>query len=225
MKSIGSKVCCSLAALTLATPMWVLAADSGGPVYVPPKRGAPGGRVGGGTRGTQRDVFLLSVLAPDHSGLTISEQPSLYWFISGPTSLPVELTVTDRDSGQPILETRLQVPIQPGVHRVRLADHNIRLKPGTTYQWFVTVIPDSDRRSKDILAGGAIERVDVPDALKAKLTTANKSELFSVYAEAGLWYDAVAAISDMIEAAPQDQGLRKQRTALLSQVGLTGISD
>jgi hypothetical protein len=199
MKSIGSKVCCWVAALTLATPLYVLSADGGGVVYQPPKRGAPGGRVGGGTRGIQRDVFVLSVLAPDHSGLTISEQP--------------------------ILETRLPAPVQAGVHRVRLADHNIRLKPGAAYQWSVTVIPDSDRRSKDILAGGTIERVDVPDDLKAKLTTANKSELLSLYAEAGFWYDAVAAISEMIEAAPQDQALRKQRATLLSQVGLTGISE
>ena len=225
MKSIGSKVCCGVAALILAMPMWVLAADGGGTVYIPPKRGAPGGRVGGGTRGIQRDVFMLSVLAPDHSGLTISEQPSLYWFISGPTSLPVELTVMDPEGVQPILETRLPAPVQAGIHRVRLADHNIRLKPGAAYRWFVTVVPDSDRRSKDILAGGAIERVDVPGDLKTKLATANKSQLFSLYAEAGLWYDAIAAISEMIEAAPQDQALRKQRTALLSQVGLSAIKD
>jgi Domain of Unknown Function (DUF928) len=225
MKSIGSKVCCWVVALTLATPLCVLAADGGGVVYTPPKRGAPGGRVGGGTRGIQREVFVLSVLAPDHSGLTISEQPSLYWFISGPTSLPVELTVMDPEGVQPILETRLPAPVKAGVHRVRLADHNIRLKPGAAYRWFVTIVPDSDRRSKDILAGGAIERVDVPGDLKTKLTTANKSQLFSLYAEAGLWYDAVAAISEMIEAAPQDQALRKQRAALLTQVGLTSISD
>src|ERR671919_2263562 len=181
MNSIGSKICCWVAALTLATPLCVLAADGGGPVYKPPKRGAPGGRVGGGTRGTQREVFVLSVLAPDHTGLTTSEQPSLYWFISGSTSLPVELTLMDPEGVQPILETRLAAPIKPGVHRVRLADHNIRLKPGEAYRWFVTVVPDSDRRSKDILAGGAIERVDVPSDLKAKMATTNKSELFSLY--------------------------------------------
>jgi hypothetical protein len=224
MKSISGIVCCWATALTLATPVCVLSAD-GGPVYVPPKRGAPGGRVGGGTRGIQREVFVLSVLAPDHSGMTISEQPSLYWFISGPTSLPVELTVMDPEGVQPILETRLPAPVQAGVHRVRLSDHNIRLKPGAAYRWFVTIVPDSDRRSKDILAGGAIERVDVPADLKTKLTTANKSQLFSLYAEAGLWYDAVAAISDLIDAAPQDQALRKQRTEFLSQVGLSAIKD
>jgi hypothetical protein len=200
-------------------------APASGPVYTPPKRGAPGGRVGGGTRGTQREVFVLSVLAPDHSGLTTSEQPSLYWFISSSTSLPVELTVMDPQGVQPILETRLQAPVAAGVHRIRLSDYNVRLAPGAAYRWFVSVVPDADRRSKDITAGGAIERVEMPEGLKAKVANAPKSDLPSLYGEAGLWYDTVAAISELIEAAPQDQALRKQRTALLSQVGLTGITE
>jgi Domain of Unknown Function (DUF928) len=195
------------------------------PVYTPPKRGAPGGRIGGGTRGTQREVFMLSVLAPDHSGLTTREQPSLYWFISSSTSLPVELTVMDPQGVQPILETRLPAPVAAGVHRIRLADYNVRLAPGAAYRWFVSVVPDSDRRSKDITAGGAIERVEMPEGLKAKVGQAAKSDLPSLYGEAGLWYDTVAAISELIEAAPQDQSLRKQRTALLAQVGLTGITE
>jgi Domain of Unknown Function (DUF928) len=195
------------------------------PVYTPPKQGAPGGRVGGGTRGIQREVSLLSVLAPDHSGFTTSEQPSLYWFISSSTSLPVELTVMDPQGVKPILETRLPAPATAGVHRIRLSDYNIRLAPGAAYRWFVSVVPDADRRSKDIMAGGTIERIEMPEGLKAKLAQAPKSDLPSIYAQAGLWYDTVAAISEQIEAAPQDQPLRQQRTALLSQVGLTGITE
>jgi Domain of Unknown Function (DUF928) len=195
------------------------------PVYTPPKRGAPGGRVGGATRGIQREVFILSVLAPDHSGFTTSDQPSLYWFISNSTSLPVELTVMDPQGVQPILETRIPAPVQAGVHRIRLADYNIRLAPGAAYRWFVSVVPDADRRSKDILTVGAIERVEMPEGLKAKVAQAAKSDLPSIYAEASLWYDTVAAISEQIEAAPQDQALRKQRTALLAQVGLSGITE
>ena len=52
-------------------------ATASAPVYKPPLRGAPGGRVGGGTRGTGREAFILSVLAPAHTGLTSSEQPVL----------------------------------------------------------------------------------------------------------------------------------------------------
>jgi hypothetical protein len=225
MKYVKTIVWFSIALFILGTPLSVLAADASAPVYQPPKRGAPGGRVGGGTRGFQREVFVLSVLAPDHSGFTISEQPSLYWFISNATSIPVELTVMDAQGIQPILETRIPAPVQAGVHRIRLSDYNVRLSPGAAYRWFVTVVPDADRRSKDILAGGAVERVEISGELKAKLVRAAKTELPALYGEAGLWYDTVAAMSDLIEAAPQDQALRKQRAALLSQVGLTGITE
>jgi hypothetical protein len=226
MRYINKRLVTSSLALVMSAPLPVLAADAGAPVYTLPKRGAPGGRIGGGVRGgTQRDVFILSVLAPDHSGLTTSEQPSLYWYISTDTSLPVEVTIMDPQGVKPILETRLPAPVKAGMHQVRLADHNIRLAPGTAYRWFVAVVPDADRRSKDILAGGAIERVEATSELQGKLNDAGKDRAYYVYAEAGLWYDALKAISDQIEAAPANQDLRKQRAALLSQVGVPAISE
>jgi hypothetical protein len=194
------------------------------PEYKPPLRGAPGGRVGGGTRGTGREAFILSVLAPNHTGLTISAQPVLYWFISSTSSLPVELTVVDPQRSEPLLELQIKPPIAQGVHRVRLADHGVRLEPGVTYQWYVAVVPDAGRRSKDILAGGSIERVAAPDDLTARLAQTLKVDQPAVYAGASLWYDAVAALGDLIEAAPQDRALQERRSALLRQVGLpTGV--
>ena len=190
------------------------------PEYKPPMRGAPGGRVGGGTRGTGREAFILSVLAPNHTGLTISAQPVLYWFISSASSLPVELTVVDPQKSEPLLELQIKPPITQGVHRVRLADHGVRLEPGVTYQWYVAVIPDAGRRSKDILAGGSIERVAAPDDLTARLAQTLKVDQPAVYAGASLWYDAVAALGDLIEASPQDRALQERRSALLKQVGL-----
>jgi len=214
-----------VAGLVLGPSLSSLGADATAPIYQPPKRGAPGGRVGGGTRGGQQNTFVLSVLAPDHSGFTTSDQPSLYWFISTATTLPVEITVMDADGIQPIVETKLPEPVTAGVHRIRLSDYNVHLKPGAAYRWFVSVVPDADRRSKDITAGGAIERIEMPEALKAKVAQAKKTDLPSIYAEAGIWYDTVAVMSDLIDAAPQDQALRQQRTALLRQVGLTGITE
>jgi hypothetical protein len=198
---------------------------SSAPVYKPPLRGAPGGRVGGGTRGAPgRDIFVLSVLAPDHTGLTMREQPSLFWFISNDTSLPVELAVVDPNATDPVLETRIASPVKRGVHRVRLADYGVRLVPGVAYQWAVTVIPDAARRSRDILASGTIERVE-PGDLAPKLAAASNEERAAVYAEAGIWYDALEAVSDLIERAPGDATPRSYRAALLTQAGLPQIAE
>ncbi|HEU5323458.1 MAG TPA: DUF928 domain-containing protein [Methylomirabilota bacterium] len=190
------------------------------PVYKPPLRGAPGGRVGGGTRGTGREAFVLSVLAPNHTGLTTSEQPALFWFISSSSSYPIELTLVDPEKTEPLVELRIPPPVAAGVHRVRLADHGVRLAPGIAYQWYVAVVPDTGRRSKDILAGGTIERVPAPADLAAKLSGASRAALVAVYADAGLWYDALATLGDLIDQAPQDRALLEQRSALLRQVGL-----
>ena len=85
----------------------------GTPVYKPPLRGAPGGRVAGGTRGTGDEALTLSVLAPDHTALTVQEQPSLYWSLSKPSPYPIELTVIDHQAIQPLLETRLRSLSEP----------------------------------------------------------------------------------------------------------------
>jgi hypothetical protein len=181
--------------------------------------------VGGGPRGTPRDLFVLSALAPDHSGLTVQEQPTLYWFISGPTSFPVELTISDPRVPKPLVETRLPSPVAAGVHSVRLVDHGVRLSPGVQYRWFVAVVPDQGRRSRDILAGGTIERIDGPEGLRTQAAQASRESLPFIYAEAGLWYDALAAVSELIERAPDNREHRRQRAALLAQVGLPQIED
>ena len=189
-------------------------------VYKPPLRGAPGGRIGGATRGVARDVFVLSVLAPDHTGLTAVDQPSLFWFISNPISLPLELTVMDPRRPEPLLETSLPAPRQGGIQRVRLSDHGVRLEPGVAYRWFIAVVTDPGRRSRDILSGGAIERIDLPQPLQARLATTKTQDRPAVYAEGGYWYDALAAISDLIDKAPGDGALQSERQDMLKQIGL-----
>jgi uncharacterized protein DUF928 len=191
------------------------------PVYRPPLRGAPGGRVGGGTRGTGHEpAFVLSAMAPEHTGLTVTEQPTLYWFISAPTSHPIEITIVDPAASEPLVEMRLDPPVTSGVHAVSLAERGVRLASGVVYQWYVAVVPDDARRSKDILAGGAVERVEPPADVAAAVKRASRSELPALFAGAGLWYDAISTLGDLIAAAPNDRALVEQRAALLRQAGL-----
>ena len=46
-----------------------------------------------------------------------------------------------------------------------------------------------------------------------------------VYAEAGIWHDALAGLSDLIDAQPDNKALRETRADLLRQVGLEGRCD
>jgi hypothetical protein len=191
-------------------------------VYKPPLRGTPAGRVGGGTRGaTERESFSLLALAPDHIGYTVREQPCLYWFISKPTTLPVEVTVIERNGVKPALEKVVKGPEQGGIQSVCLADHGVTLRRDVQYKWFVTLVTDADQRSKDILAGGIISLINPSPALTGKLKGDSAGmAATAVYAEEGFWYDALETISRLIDAAPDNVELRKQRATLLEQVGL-----
>ena len=194
--------------------------------YKPPLRGNPAGRMGGGTRGgsPERSV-VLAVLTPDHVGLTTKEQPTLYWYTSQTTNYPVEFTIIENKAPKALLETRINPPTQAGIQKVRLGDYNAHLKTGTQYRWYIAVIPDPKNRSKDILAGGFIERIDLSETLQTRLSQASATQLASIYAEEGIWYDALSAISDSIDNTPSDAGLRAQRASLLEQVRLQQVAD
>jgi len=195
------------------------------PVYRPPFRGAPVGRIAGGSRGIF-DEFpsMLVVLSPDHTGQTVQAQPVLYWFLAETVPHPIEFTLILDQAIYPILETRITSPKRPGIQRIRLADYDLSLRPGVNYKWFVATVRDSDRRSKDILAWGAIERVEFSQDLRARLAETDRTRSAHIYAEAGLWYDAFSAVSDLIETAPDETLYRQQRASLLDQVGLAQIA-
>lgn len=188
-------------------------------VYKPPMRGAPASRIGGGTRGIGKADLALSVLAPDHTGLTSQAQPILYWYASGPSATTLEVTVIAEVAERPVLTQNLHVT-RGGVQSFDLAKHGITLKPDTEYEWFVSAVPDPAQRSKDLTSGGTIRRVSLNPAVQARVASAGERQAPLIYAEAGLWYDAIDALSRLIKRYPDDAELHAQRAALLDQVGL-----
>ncbi|MGW8309730.1 MAG: DUF928 domain-containing protein [Thiogranum sp.] len=211
--------------LLVATSAAIVQADSdskgvGEFTYKPPMRGAPAARIGGGTRGIGDVTLQLVALAPDHTGLTTREQPTLYWYISKPVPSRLEVTVINDAAIDPELDTELQSTQQGGIQGLDLATTDVKLKPGIEYRWFVSAIADPDQRSNDVVASGTIERI-VPDAaLQQSIAGADQRTLARVYAEQGIWYDSIDTLSRMIEKEPDNAQLRAQRAALLKQVGL-----
>lgn len=192
-------------------------AASSVPVYKPPLRGAPATRIGGASRGPEDYGLVLSVLAPESTGLTSQARPTLYWYSSKGLAAPLEFTLTDDHSIKPLVE--LKVPAsQPGIHALRL---NYTLQPEIEYQWAIAAVTDPNHRASDVIASGTIKRVQPSTALVAQLSRASQRELPFVYAREGFWYDAIAALCGQIDADPADRQLWEQRAALLAQVGLT----
>ena len=195
------------------------------PAYTPPQRGAPKRRVGGSSRGASDALPSVMLLVPDHLGLTVSENPPLYWYLSKPTSVRVEITLIDDKGETPLIEYAVPNASGPAVHRIDLAAHKVSLKPDVEYQWSISVVPNPNERSNDVMAGGALKRVSPPPGLAARRAqVTDKAQLARLYAAEGIWYDAIALYSELIEQRPGDRALRESRAALLEQVGLKDIA-
>lgn len=175
------------------------------PVYVPPRRGAPKTRVGGGTRSTGSNV-QLALLAPEHTGLTSRPSPTLYWWLSQAHDGLFEFVVIAEGEVAPVLRFRQQARLSAGIHALDLEAAGLTLEPGVAYRWSVAIIRDEAHRARDLVALATLEYV--PDRSVAGSADA--------LAAAGLWYDALAAVS----AADNDSA----RAELLEQVSLDQVA-
>ncbi|NRA07765.1 MAG: DUF928 domain-containing protein [Myxococcales bacterium] len=181
-------------------------------VWTPPVDGSPRVRVAGGVRGATALPTPMA-LVPEHVALTTRHAPSLFWHIDAgvPEGTRLFFTLVEEEEGLPLVEVELAPPAKAGIQRVLLADHSIELDSEITYQWSISLVPDIQHRSADVVATGYIQRVAQPEAGYPSA---------QAYAAAGLWYDALETLSDAVDASPEADGPRAQRRSLLRQAGL-----
>jgi hypothetical protein len=210
-------------AAPVAPPAPVASAPARAPMKLTYKPPAGAGniptRVSGGARGGGADTSLLA-LVPEHAALTTHAQPSLFWFQSKPAKAKLELALVEPKKAKPVLALTSGTANKVGIHRIKLVNHKIELQPDVLYEWTVAIVPDAENRSKDVIAKGVIKRVSSPSGLAEKVENVSDTEKAAIYAEAGIWYDALEAISNAVDAHPEDASLREQRASLLKQVGL-----
>ncbi len=148
----------------------------------------------------------LQLLAPnDHIATTVSTHPTFYWYISA-TSLPVRFTLVEPEVSKPVADRRFLVT-RPGVVGVKLPSDVPGLVAGKEYRWTVAIVCDEDRPSANIYAYSWISRVAATPELKSKLAkvSSNSQNRSLVYAQSGIWYDALSSSIIDYETNYQDE--------------------
>ena len=186
---------------------------------------APKVRIDGGSREVGGEQTSLHVLAPEHVGYTIKEKPTLYWYQSQPSEAQFEFALTSAGQTEPILRIQNTSAPTAGIHCLRLSEHDVKLTKGVRYTWYATLIPDPEDRSKDIFTSGAIELIDPPPNVVQSLLSQKKKDLVYILAEEGVWYDALDAVSSLIESNPSEAGFHELRADLLNQSNLSEVAD
>jgi len=197
------------------------------PIYTPPKKITPRARVGGDVRGTDGSDPEVKALVPDHVGLTIKETPTVNWFVSNSTQYQVIVTLRDDRSPRAFQERPIPSPKQPGIYTINFKELGFTLEPNVQYRWFVSVIRDANQHSNNPVAGGIIERCEFNACMiefKPVLTCASEDDVME-NARAGLWYDAMGCLCNLIDADSKNDKLRRLRARLLKDVGLNGVAE
>lgn len=203
----------------IAAPIMIAAM----PVFVPPNMGAPAARLGGATRSAGNSEFPnIEVLVPEETGLTLREQPVLYWYLAATTDAPVEFVLRDIGNDETLVQVTLPKAQSAGIQRLALSDHGVKLAAGTEYFWMIKLVRRPDDRSYDRLAGGGLQRIVASADLEEALAAEDPSRAH-VLAQNGVWYDAIDSLSAGINEAPGNRALWNQRAALFEQVGLPDI--
>ena len=82
---------------------------------------------------------------------------------------------------------------------------------------------DPDEPSRDIVAGGTIERIpyneDCSLGMPCTWTSCDRDAIYR-YSESGLWYDAIACLLDLITYEGDKQSLERMLHHLLKQSGV-----
>ncbi|WP_088893390.1 DUF928 domain-containing protein [Leptolyngbya ohadii] len=201
--------------------------------YVPPDRGLPGRREGGGTRGEciLSQPTLTALIPSQNFGTTVKEYPSFFWYVPQTSATTAEFVLMD--GNRIVYEKTIDLPRSPGILQVSLPqDGSVPpLTVGKDYQWYFSIICNADDRSGDLLTRGWVQRQALSPALATKLTQTPLAEHATVYAQAGIWYDAVEALADLRQQPVTPMGVRQSQllsdrwNRLLGSVGLEGFAN
>lgn len=179
--------------------------------FNPPDRGAPTTAVGGATRCASILCYEITPLIPKDTselksdppyfGLTVTEQPSLFFHTRGSSELAgkeVTFTLVEVDSESKEVRELYSIPFnlpnQPGFLSINGISNGAsselpKLEVGKLYKWYLEMVDDSNT-----IVGmeGWIERVEATNSLSSKLAMADTATKRSqIYGEAGIWFDAL----------------------------------
>jgi hypothetical protein len=169
--------------------------------YRPPAgQEKPKTTVSGGTRTTcSLDQTLpipsLTVLLPqDKLGLTTRQHPQFFVYVPQTEATEAEFLLID-PNGDYEYRARYTLPKTGGVVKIELPQSEIALEVGTEYEWMFAIVCDPDSRDKDIVDGGVVKLTELSSTQNSQLAQAEPLKRTQLYAEYGIWYDAVATLA------------------------------
>lgn len=210
-------------ALSLSQSRFMLALK-----FLLPPKGSPGRRR---HHGGSRDRYcasnqeVIALMPGTNLGLTIAERPTFWVYLPYESNqLEAEFSLEDKE-GDKVYQQIITLRKTPGIVEINLPETLSPLDVEQLYRWRLSVICNPRNQLEDAFVYGGVERMLMSSDLESQLQNKNERERIAIYAEKGLWLDALTTLAKLRGANWQDQALEKDWVELLQQVGLAEISD
>ena len=158
------------------------------------------------------------ILDTEQRELTTLSHPTILIYIPKTKAKTADFVVFDHQSDSPVYKTAINLPKEPGIIAITIPKDQPELQPGI-YRWTVSLVCDS---SKPPFVQGMIKRVQ-PNSELTEALQKTPAEQWSVYAQAGIWYDAIATLATLRQAQPNNPQLESDWKKLLQQVKLDAL--
>ena len=176
--------------------------------------------------GSNSELSLTSLVPKNKIGRTVSDYPTFFFYLPQTHAEIAEFILKD-ESDNLIYEQALTIKNLSGVIGVSIpANTNVPpLEVGKSYTWKFTVVCDPEDRSSDQLETGIVRRVELSAEILGELDAADDPRQKTViYAEKGIWQDALGTLAAARRANPKDTGLAADWESLLESATLGEIA-
>jgi len=184
------------------------------------------GRKGDGRVTWDTANIKLTALVPESLiGRTVSEYPVFFSYLPKTAAQLADFYLVDEEENL-IYETTLKINNAPGVMSVSIpANKNVPpLEAGKNYRWSIALVCYPDDRSTDVVATGIVRRVELSADILRELDVADPRQKTVIYAENGIWQDALGTLAAARRANPNDTDLAADWESLLDSVKLGSIA-
>ncbi len=207
----------------------------------PPPRGITGHRSAAASRDPACPVVArpLTALVPATRdsqgdrvwGLTGMAHPTLLFYVPYAKNAIVDMSFTLQDDSNPadtkIIYQNLKIASTqtPGILQIVLPKSIEPLATNKSYHWFLTLNMTCTFGQRPFFVDGWVQRVDMQPDLSQEIEHSTPIKRVALYAENGLWYDAIATLATLHFAKPQDPELSQNWQDLLDAIGLKFLAD
>ncbi|MBU7586894.1 MAG: DUF928 domain-containing protein [Nostoc sp. TH1S01] len=154
-------------------------------------------------------------------GLTTNEHPTFWYYVPYTKDIAgasAEFVLQEsEDEEKTVYQSSIPLPVKPGIVKVTLPTTTMPLQIGKNYRWFFKV-SCSGKQSVPIYVEGDIQRVNLNTNLAKQIASAKPREQVSIYADNGIWFDAVNLLVQLRQANPNDVALVSDWDSLLESV-------